>query len=190
VHLGIGEDAELSGSAAAGLCDVNKYDDSAAGNRERSRVERDGDSIEGAEATEAVASRRGGAHEVSHGGGAREVRAHRSLDRGAARAGATPDRDLVHPDPDLIGGETPEHGLVARLLGRGRRGLVVVVLVGFVIEVVVVEFAIVILIVAVGDGRRRVGAVGCGCHWPLASVEAGSRSATPCQLRAETCFAF
>ena len=31
VHLGGGEDAEFSGSAAAGLCDVNKYDDGAAG---------------------------------------------------------------------------------------------------------------------------------------------------------------
>jgi len=30
-HLGVGEDAESSGSAAAGLCDVNKYDDGAAG---------------------------------------------------------------------------------------------------------------------------------------------------------------
>ena len=31
VHLGGGEDAEFSGSSAAGLCDVNKYDDGAAG---------------------------------------------------------------------------------------------------------------------------------------------------------------
>jgi hypothetical protein len=164
VHLCVGEDAEFGSSAAAGLCDVNEYDDGAAGDPWRSRVERDGDSIEGAEATDAVAGRGGGAHEVSHGGGAREVRAHRCLDRGAARAGAAPYRDMVHPDPDLIRGEPPEHGLEARLLGRGRRGLVV----GFVIEVVVVvEFVILVLVVVVGGGRRRVGASGCGCHWSI-----------------------
>jgi hypothetical protein len=114
--MSVSEDSEFSGSASTGLCDVNEYDNGAAGGPWRRRVERDGDGIEGAEATEAVAGCRGRAHEVSHGGGAREVRAHSGLDCGAARAGAAPDRDLVHPDPDLVRGEPAEHGLEARLL--------------------------------------------------------------------------
>ena len=116
-YLCVGEDAEITGSAAAGLRDVNEDDDGAAGDPWRRRVEGDRDSVEGAEETEPVASRGRGAHEVPHGGGAREVRADGRLDRGAARAGAAPDRDLVHPDPDLVRGEPPEHGLQASRLG-------------------------------------------------------------------------
>lgn len=166
-YLRVSEDAEFSGSAAAGLCDVDEYDDGAPWGPWRSRVERDGDGIEGAEATEAVAGPRGSSHEVSHGGGAREVRAQRGLDRGAARAGAAPDRDLVHMDPDLVRGQTPEHSLEARLLGRAvilLVGFVIEVVVSFVVEVVVViEFFMSILVEVVGGGRRR-GGVGCGCH--------------------------
>jgi len=67
---GVGEDAEITGSATAGLCDVNEHDDGATGDPWRRRVEGDGDSVEGAEATDPVAGRGGGAHEVPHGGGA------------------------------------------------------------------------------------------------------------------------
>ena len=113
----MGEDAKITGSATSGLRDVNEDDDGATGDPRRRRVEGDGDSVEGAEATEPVAGRGGGAHEVPHSGSAREVQADRRLDRGAARAVAAPDRDLVHPDPDLVRRQPPEHGLEASRLG-------------------------------------------------------------------------
>jgi hypothetical protein len=172
-HLGLGEDAEFASSAAPSLRDVDEDEDgaAAAGDPWRRRIERDGDGVERAEATEPVAGRGGSAHEVSHGGGPREVRAYGRLHRGAARAGAPPDRDLVDVDPDLLRREAPEHGLEASLLGRRIRPIFKVVVVTFVkavvflvisIKVVVLEF---VVIVVVGEGGRGVSvAAGCSCH--------------------------
>jgi hypothetical protein len=65
--------------------DVDEDGAAAAGGPWRRSIERDGDGVERDEATEPVAGRGGSAHEVSHGGGPREVRAYGCLHRGAAR---------------------------------------------------------------------------------------------------------
>uniref|UniRef100_J3N5C9 Uncharacterized protein n=1 Tax=Oryza brachyantha TaxID=4533 RepID=J3N5C9_ORYBR len=164
----VGEDAEFAGSAAPGLGDVNK-DDNGCATREprRSCVEGDGYSVEGAEATDPIAGRCCSAHEVSDGGGTRQVGAHRRLHCGAARAAATPDLHIVHPDPDLIRCEAPQDRLEASLVGavgRGRGGFLVVIEVVVVVVIVFVfEFVIVVVVVVLRDGSRRRG---CGsCHW-------------------------
>ena len=120
VNLRVGEDAESAGSPGPSLGNVDKDDDDTAspvGRDPRWRgIEGDGDGFEGAEAMEPLAGRCSGTQELRHGGGAHEVRPHRRLRRGAARAGAAPDRDVVHPDPDLVRREPTKNGLEAILL--------------------------------------------------------------------------
>lgn len=164
----VSEDAEFAGGAATSLGDVNKDDDgSVTGDPWRRGVEGDGHGVEGAEATDPIGGGGCSAHEVSDGGGTRQVRADRRLHRGAARAAAAPDLHIVHPDPDLLRGEAAQDGLEASLVGRGRGGfLVIIVLLVFVIEVVVVLEVVVIILLQVGvilDGSGR----GCGGHWMI-----------------------
>ncbi|PWS22763.1 hypothetical protein DKP78_16680, partial [Enterococcus faecium] len=97
----------------------------------------DGHGVEGAEATDPIGGGGCSAHEVSDGGGTRQVRADRRLHRGAARAAAAPDLHIVHPYPDLLRGEAAQDGREARLGGRGRGVFLVIVLLVFVIVVVV-----------------------------------------------------